>query len=746
MSQITYDISGMHCASCVGRVERVLNDLPNVAQSRVNLALEEAVVEGSLGKSAQAQVIDALKAAGYSAKIKVSGVGREEQSNRRRHEQRQLGFLTFVAAALTLPVFAVEMGGHTFPQFHHWIASTIGQFNSWMIQFILITLVMIWPGRAFYTSGLRSLFHRAPDMNSLVAIGTLAAWGYSVVALFTPQMLPAGKSAVYFEAAGLIITLILLGRYLEAHAKGRTGEAISKLVGLRAKTALVLRDTIWVELPADSIIVGDQIQLRPGEVVPADAVVLSGHSFIDESMVTGEPMPLDKTQGDNVIGGTINGTGSLILKAVRIGEESTLAQIIRMVEDAQGTRLPIQDLINRVTLWFVPVIIGLAILSFVGWMIFEPTQNLQFALVAAVSVLIVACPCAMGLATPMSIMVGAGRAAQLGVLFRKGDALQQLQSVKTVVFDKTGTLTKGRPEVTDIECDASFDQAHILGLAAGIEQSSEHPIAKAFVAAAVEDGITPPAAENFQAFVGRGACALVSGEHIEVGSAHFMLELGHDVGHFGSIAEKWALQGKTPVFMAVNHQIAAIFAISDDVRPEAKDTVLRLQRLGLKVAMVSGDTDRTARYVAQKLGISTVISQASPGKKQSVLSDMEGPIAFVGDGINDAPALAKAEVGIAIGTGTDVAIEAADVVMMSENLNKVVSAITISHMTMRNIKQNLFWAFAYNAVLIPVAAGAFYPAFGWLLSPALAAGAMALSSVFVISNSLRLRWINSSEY
>ena len=603
---------------------------------------------------------------------------------------------------------------------------------------------MMWPGRSFYSKGFSSLFRLSPDMNSLVAIGTLAAWGYSVFALFAPQLLPISQLAVYFEAAGVIITLILLGRYLEARAKGRTGEAISKLVGLRAKTALVLRDAKWIEIPADSIVVGDQIQLRPGEVVPADATVMQGHSFIDESMVTGEPIPIEKKQGDDVVGGTINSTGSLTLEAVRIGDESTLAQIIRMVEDAQSTRLPIQDLINRVTRWFVPVIIGLAALSFLGWTVFGPDLNLQFALLAAVSVLIVACPCAMGLATPMSIMVGAGRGAQLGVLFRKGDALQQLQSIRTVVFDKTGTLSKGRPEVTNIQCDPSFDLANILSVAAGIEQVSEHPIAKAIVAKADQQGLTPAPAQNFQAFVGRGATAQVSDQHIEIGTARFMLEMGHDVGPFGAMAEEWALEGKTPVFMAVDHRVVAIFAIADDVKPEAKDTVERLHRHGLNVAMVTGDTDQTAQYVARQLGISTVVSQAKPGHKQAVLENMEGPIAFVGDGINDAPALAKADVGIAIGTGTDVAIEAADVVLMSGNLAKVVGAITVSKMTMRNIKQNLFWAFAYNALLIPVATGAFYPAFGWLLSPALAAGAMALSSVFVITNALRLRWVTIS--
>lgn len=743
MSLTTYDISGMHCASCVGRVERTLLSLPDVTSAKVNLALEEAIVEGLPDAQSEARVAQAITDAGYMAKIKVAGAGRQEQVARRQSQVRQLGQQTLIAAALTLPVFIIEMGGHMVPAFHHWVTATFCQTNSWLAQFVLITLVMIWPGRSFYTSGLPNLFKGAPDMNALVAIGTLAAWGYSVTSLFAPSLLPVGNLAVYFEAAGVIITLILLGRFLEARAKGRTGDAIARLVGLRAKTALVLRDGVWVELDADDIQIGDEIQLRPGETVPADAVVLSGQSFINESMVTGEPMPVDKNTGAEVVGGTVNGTGSLTIQAARVGEASTLAQIIRMVEDAQGTRLPIQDLVNRVTLWFVPAVMALAMITLIAWLVFGPDPALQLALVASVSVLIVACPCAMGLATPTSIMVGAGRSAELGVLFRKGDALQQLQSIKTIVFDKTGTLTKGTPDVTEFKCRDGFEAALILALAAGLEQRSEHPIAKAIGAKAVGMGVAVPKAEGFQAFVGRGATAQVLGYEVEVGTAQFMLELGYDVGDFGLQAQVWASQGKTPVFMAVDHQLAAIFAISDDIKPEAKNIVAQLQNRGITVAMVTGDTDQTAQHVAQELGIMEVVSQATPASKKLVLTNMIGPVAFVGDGINDAPALAQADVGIAIGTGTDVAIEAADVVMMSGDLGTVLNAITISQMTMRNIKQNLFWAFAYNALLIPVAAGVFYPMFDVLLSPALAAGAMALSSVFVLSNALRLRWVSA---
>ena len=468
-------------------------------------------------------------------------------------------------------------------------------------------------------------------------------------------------------------------------------------------------------------------------------MVIEGQSYIDESMVTGEPMPVSKSNRDQVIGGTVNGTGSLMLQAARVGEASTLAQIIRMVEDAQGTRLPIQDLVNRVTVWFVPAVIALALITLCAWLAFGPDPALQFALVAAVSVLIVACPCAMGLATPTSIMVGAGRSAELGVLFRKGDALQQLHLVNTIVFDKTGTLTKGVPTVTEFEYVQGNDAQALRALAAGLEQKSEHPIGKAIVADARAAGVTIPKAQDFQAFVGRGATARVLKQDVEIGTQAFMDELGHNVGQFGPIAQGWAAQGKTPVFMAVDHKVVGVLGVSDEIKREAKAVVARLKSLGKTVALVTGDTELTANFVAQELGIEEIVSEVKPAGKLAALEQMNGPIAFVGDGINDAPALAKADVGIAIGTGTDIAIEAADVVMMSGDLSAVLNGIEMSRRTMRNIKQNLFWAFAYNALLIPVAAGVFYPMFGVLLSPALAAGAMALSSVFVLTNALRLR-------
>lgn len=738
MARTTYDISGMHCASCVGRVERALLAMPEVASAYVNLASEEAIVEGLPDNAAEAHVADLITQAGYPAKIKVAGAGRAEKAALKAREAADLGRMTLIAAALTLPVFVVEMGGHAVPAVHHWVAGTIGQQASWTLQFILITIVMAWPGRQFYLRGLPALFTGAPDMNALVAMGTLAAWGFSVVALFAPSLLPSGTAAVYFEAAGVIVALILLGRYLEARAKGRTGEAIARLVNLRPKTALAWRNDTWVNVALDQIEIGDTLRVVPGQTIPADGTVTSGQSYVDESMMTGEPIPVEKAVGARVVGGTLNGTGALVLQVSHVGEASVLAQIIRMVEDAQGARLPVQDLVNRITFWFVPVVIGLAVCTVLAWLVFGPDPALQFALVAGVSVLIVACPCAMGLATPTSIMVGTGRAADMGILFRKGSALQALQSVRTVVFDKTGTLTKGRPEVTDVAFASEVDQAEVLMLAASLEAHSEHPIAKALVKCA---GSATAQVKEFQAVVGQGARAQVDGKAVFVGSARLLDDAGIETTKMIGASATWAAQGKTLVFVAVDGRAVAVLAVADTLKSTTAQALQALSDMGLKLAVITGDTEASAKAMTAGLPIDHIVAQAMPDEKLSALSTLQGPVAFVGDGINDAPALAAADVGIAVGTGTDIAIESADVVLMSGDLRAVANAMRISDHTMRNIRQNLFWAFAYNALLIPVAAGVFYPMFGMLLSPALAAGAMALSSVFVLSNALRLRWV-----
>lgn len=749
-AQITthrFAIENMSCASCVGRVEKVLHALPGVLSADVNLAQEQATVV-VLGSSVSAfDLIKASTAAGYPAKSLDETDGAVKTDDRKAAEAAHLRRMTWIAAALTLPVFILEMGGHMVPAFHHWITATIGTPVSWGIQFVLTTLVLIWPGRQFYLKGFPALFKAAPDMNSLVALGSGAAWGFSSVALFVPNLLPEGTRVVYFEAAAVIVTLILLGRTLEARAKGRTGEAIRKLVGLGAKTARVERDGSLVELPVDKIIVGDLLQVRPGEKIAVDGVVTKGASYVDESMITGEPVPVEKTNGSGIVGGTINGTGALTFRATKVGGDTMLAQIIRMVEDAQGAKLPIQDMVNRITLWFVPAVIGVAVLTFLLWLTFGPTPTLGYALVAAVAVLIIACPCAMGLATPTSIMVGTGRAAELGVLFRQGDALQTLHGVKIVALDKTGTLTEGRPELTDLSILNGFAETEVLRLVASVEASSEHPIAEAVVRRAKQDGLDLEPLDDFQSVTGYGVQATIQGRVILVGADRLMTRENVDLGEAKNIGESLGRDGKTPLYAAIDGRLAAVIAVSDPIKTGTPDAIKALHSLGLKVAMITGDNKGTADAIAKRLGIDTVIAEVLPDGKVAALDRLkktEGTIAFVGDGINDAPALAHADVGIAIGTGTDVAIEAADVVLMSGDLNGVVNALNVSMRTMGNIRQNLFWAFGYNALLIPVAAGVFYPVFGIMLSPALAAGAMALSSVFVLMNALRLRWITPS--
>jgi len=647
-----------------------------------------------------------------------------------------------IAAVFALPVFIMEMGAHLVPAFHHVIAESIGTQNSWYIQFVLASIVLFGPGLRFFQKGIPALLRGAPDMNSLVAVGTSAAYAYSVVATFAAGLLPAGTVNVYFEAAAVIVALILLGRYLEARAKGNTSEAIKRLLGLQAKTARVVRDGATIELAIEDVVAGDLIEVRPGERVPVDGEVVEGSSFIDESMISGEPVPVEKSPGAEVVGGTVNQNGALTFRATKVGNDTVLAQIIRMVEQAQGSKLPIQALVDRITMWFVPAVMAAAVATFIIWLTFGPEPALTFALVNAVAVLIIACPCAMGLATPTSIMVGTGRAAQMGVLFRKGEALQSLKDAKVVAVDKTGTLTKGRPELTDLIVASGFERSAVLGKVATVEAKSEHPIAQAIVDAARAQGISLGAIEQFQSITGFGVSARVDGDLVEIGADRYMRDLGLDVATFGQDAARLGDEGKTPLYAAVNGRLAAMIAVADPIKETTAAAIRALHDLGLKVAMITGDNRRTGEAIARQLGIDEVIAEVLPdGKVAAVqrLKQQYGPNAYVGDGINDAPALAEADVGLAIGTGTDIAIEAADVVLMSGDLGGVPNAIALSKATIRNIKQNLFWAFAYNVALIPVAAGLLYPVNGSLLSPVFAAGAMALSSVFVLSNALRLR-------
>ena len=738
---ITLSVEQMTCASCVRRVENALAAVPGVIAASVNLASETAQVTVLAGSARLADLVAATSAMGYPAKRRGPAT---QDMDRKAVEVLALRSQLILAAVLALPVFVVEMGGHLFPAFHELVMMSIGQQASWILQFVLTTIVLAGPGRNFYRRGFPALLKGAPDMNSLVALGTSAAYAFSVVATFAPWLLPAGTATVYYEAAAVIVVLILLGRYLEARAKGRTGQAIAKLVGLQAKTAQVKRGAVLVELPLEAIVAGDILHLRPGERIAVDGEVVSGSSYVDESMITGEPVPVAKAAGAGVVGGTVNGLGALTYRATRVGNDTVLAQIIRMVEAAQGAKLPIQDLVNRITAWFVPAVLGLALLTVVVWLTFGPSPALGHALVAGVAVLIIACPCAMGLATPTSIMVGTGRAAELGVLFRKGSALQTLVDARVVALDKTGTLTAGRPELTDLQLADGFAEADVLRLAAAVEMLSEHPIAAAIVRAARGRGITLPVADDFTSITGLGASALVEGRRVLIGADRLMARDGVALGGLAERGSALGQLGRSPLYVAVDGVAAAVIAVADPVKPGTPEAIAALHALGLKVAMITGDNRGTAEAIARALGIDHVVAEVLPEGKVAALDRLRAggaKIAFVGDGINDAPALASADVGIAIGTGTDVAIESADVVLMSGDLRGVVNAFRVSQRTMTNIRQNLFWAFGYNVVLIPVAAGVLYPLNGTLLSPMLAAAAMALSSVFVLSNALRLRWV-----
>lgn len=739
---IELDIEGMTCASCVGRVEKALKAVSGVSDASVNLATERATVRVAGNAVSAARLAEAISQAGYKANEIVADKAKGDEPDRREAELRGLKISLATAVALTLPVFILEMGSHLVPAIHDFVMETVGMRESWYLQFALTTLVLFGPGLRFFKKGIPALLRLAPDMNSLVVLGTAAAWGFSIVATFVPEILPRGTANVYYEAAAVIVTLILLGRFLEARAKGRTSEAIKRLVGLQAKSARVMRNGETIDVPLQDVATGDVIVVRPGEKVPVDGLVLDGSSYVDESMITGEPVPVTKTAGSEVVGGTVNRNGSFTFRATKVGADTLIAQIIRMVEEAQADKLPIQALVDKVTNWFVPAVMLAALATFIVWFVLGPDPALTFALVNAVAVLIIACPCAMGLATPTSIMVGTGRAAEMGVLFRRGDALQTLRDADVIAVDKTGTLTLGKPTLVHFTTTEGFDQDEVLRLVASLESRSEHPIAEAIVEAAKHGGLTLADAAGFEATAGFGVAATVDGRKVEAGADRFMVKLGYDIAKFADDADRLGREGQSPLYAAVDGRLAAIIAVADPIKPTTPEAIAALHALGLKVTMITGDNRRTAEAIARRLGIDEVVAEVLPDGKVEAVKRLAADgrrVAFVGDGINDAPALAAADVGLAIGTGTDVAIESADVVLMSGDLRGVANAIALSKATIRNIRQNLFWAFAYNAALVPVAAGILYPANGVLLSPVLAAGAMALSSVFVLTNALRLK-------
>ncbi len=742
--EVDLKIDGMTCASCVSRVERALNAVPGVLSANVNLATERAHISALAGAAELPALIAAVEKAGYQAEAigEATPDMADREAEARQAEITSLKRAALVAAAGTLPLFLIEMGRHFIPGVHHWLDATIGEQPWRLASFVLAAVVLFGPGLRFFRKGVPNLIRRTPDMNSLVVLGTSAAFAYSTVATFAPQLLPAGADHVYFEAAAVIVTLILLGRLFEAQAKGRTSEAIKRLMTLQAKTARVVRDGEEREIPIAEVVAGDVLAVRPGERIAVDGEVVEGASFVDESMITGEPIPVEKTTGSAVVGGTVNKTGAFRFRATKVGAETMLAQIVRMVETAQGAKLPIQALVDKVTGWFVPAVIVAALLTFGAWWLLGPSPALAFALVNAVAVLIIACPCAMGLATPTSIMVGTGKAAELGVLFRRGEALQGLRDVKVVAFDKTGTLTLGRPALTDLQTAEGFEEAEVLGLVAAVETRSEHPIAEAIVEEAKTRGLAIASPDAFEAVPGFGAQAMVEGRRVQVGADRYMRKLGLDVAVFQQTAARLGAEAKSPLYAAIDGKLAAIIAVADPIKPTTQEALDTLHAMGLKVVMITGDNAATAGAVAASLGLDEVVAEVLPdGKVAAVqaLRERYGAIAFVGDGVNDAPALASADIGIAMGAGTDVAIESADIVLMRSDLRAVATAMSLSRAVLNNIRQNLIWAFGYNVLLIPVAAGLLYPAFGILLSPMFAAGAMALSSVSVLTNALRLK-------
>ncbi|MEV0901610.1 heavy metal translocating P-type ATPase [Actinoplanes sp. NPDC049802] len=655
----------------------------------------------------------------------------------RRAELVDLTRRVVVGAALTAPVLVAVMAHELFGAM--WVPELL--LNPWL-QLALITPVMVFTGWPIHRTGWLALAHRSADMNSLITLGTLAAYGYSLLVTVAPGLLPADVRQVYFEAVGVIITLILLGRLLEARAKAGTGEAIRALLGLRARTARVIRDGTPVEIPVEDVAVGDEVLVRPGEKIPVDALVLSGTSAVDESMVTGEPMPVTKRDGDTVIGATVNGTGSLRIRAARVGADSMLAQIVRLVQQAQASKAPIQRLADAVSGFFVPVVIALAVVTFAAWFVLGPPPALTLALVTAVAVLIIACPCALGLATPLSIMVGTGKGARAGILIRSAQALETAHKLNTIVLDKTGTVTAGRPTLTDVHPVGAFTGTDVLTLVAAAEADSEHPLAAAVVTGAHERGLTPPAATDFVSVTGKGVRATVTGRQVLVGTGRLLTEAGVNTAVLDPLAARLAAQGRTPIMAAVDGHAAGVLAVADTVKDDSTAAITALQHLGIDVVMLTGDNARTAGAIAAQVGIERVVAEVLPEHKADEIRRLQAEgrrVGMVGDGINDAPALAAADVGLAIGTGTDVAIEAADVTLISGSLNGVVTAIRLSRATMRNIRQNLFFALIYNGVGIPIAAGALYPLLGWRLSPMLAAAAMALSSLSVVGNANRLR-------
>jgi len=750
--QTTIPIEGMHCASCVLRVEDSLKKAPGVYKVAVNLATEQATVAFDPAVSTLDNLYQAIENAGYHPRPEAAELPALQEEIHERAER--LLWRKFLFAGV-IGVILMLLG-----QYQHFPAvSRLPMAAMTVTSFLLATPVQFWAGWQFYAGAWNRVKHFAADMDTLIAVGTSAAYFYSVVATFAPGLIESAdvKAEVYFDTAAVIIALILMGRYLEAKAKGRTSAAIKRLIGLQAKTARVLHEGQEFDIPIEQVVAGDVVIVRPGEKIPVDGVVIEGRSAVDESMISGESLPVEKNPGDEVIGATINKTGSFRFRATKVGKDSVLAQIVRLVQEAQGSKAPIQRLADVVAAYFVPAVIVIAVITFGIWLIWGPAPAFTYALLNAVAVLIIACPCALGLATPTAIMVGTGKGAESGVLIRGGESLETAHKINAIVFDKTGTITVGAPALTDVVTAGNWSEDELLRLAASAERGSEHPLGEAIVTAAQERGLDLGEAQEFTALPGLGVQATVEGKRVLLGNLKLMEESGLPLDSLRDEGERLSAAGKTPMFVAVDGRVAGIAAVADTVKPGAAAAIARLRGMGIEIAMITGDNRHTAEAVARQVGVDRVLAEVLPQDKARqvrLLQDEGKTVAMVGDGINDAPALAQADVGIAIGTGTDVAMEASDITLMRGDLDGVATAVALSKRTMRTIKQNLFWAFFYNVILIPVAAGILYPLFSnggvpgvlgpilgdyGFLNPILAAAAMAFSSLSVMTNSLRLR-------
>ena len=738
----TFNIEGMTCASCAATVEKVTNKLEGVSKAVVNLATEKMMVDFDPNAVNVADIVNAVTVAGYSAKEELDSADSVDVDREKKQKHiKDMWKRFWVSALFTIPLLYVAMGhmvGLPIPG----IIDPMNHAKNFALLQLILTLPVLYLGRSFFTVGYKALFKGHPNMDSLVALGTSAAFAYS---LYGTVMIFRGDShftmALYYESAAVILALITLGKYFEAVSKGKTSEAIKKLMGLAPKNARVIRDNQEVEIPVDSVQLDDIIIVRPGEKIPVDGVLIEGSTSIDESMLTGESIPVEKKVGDNVIGASINKNGSFQFKATKIGKDTTLSQIIKLVEDAQGSKAPIAKMADKISGVFVPIVIVLAVLSGLAWF-FLGQESWIFALTITISVLVIACPCALGLATPTAIMVGTGKGAENGVLIKSGDALETTHKVKTIVFDKTGTITEGKPKVTDVITSNNISEDDLLRLAASAEKGSEHPLGEAIVYGAEERGLELAGTEAFEAIPGHGIEVTVEGNRLLLGNKKLMDDRKIALNQLQDVSDQLAEQGKTPMFIAKDNQIAGIIAVADTIKENSKQAIKKLHQMGIEVAMITGDNKRTADAIAKQVGIDRVLSEVLPEDKASEVKKLQAEgkkVAMVGDGINDAPALAQADIGIAIGSGTDVAMESADIVLMRSDLMDVPTAVELSKATIKNIKQNLFWAFAYNTLGIPVAMGVLHLFGGPLLNPMIAGAAMSFSSVSVLLNALRLK-------